>query len=97
MKRYRITSKVRFTIFIIAVVFVIMTLLGAAMPGPAANAAKVTYRTVEVDYGDTLWAIAKKHAPEGSSIRKFIYEIRDVNGLETSEIYAGQTILVPAA
>ncbi|MBQ1407593.1 MAG: LysM peptidoglycan-binding domain-containing protein [Eubacterium sp.] len=95
MKRYRIKSKVRFTVFMLIVMFVIMTLLGAALPGLAVDASKVTYKTVEVEYGDTLWAIAGKYKPDGRDVRSFVYEIKDINGLDDSGIYAGQKLLVP--
>ena len=97
MKSYRIKSKLRFTIFMLIVLLFVMTLLGAAAPRNTVNTSKVTYRTVEIAAGDTLWSLAEKYAPSARQVRKYVYEIKDVNGLETSDLYVGQLILVPIA
>ena len=79
------------------VLVAVMTLLGAAAPRTTVNTSKVTFQAVEVEYGDTLWSIAEKYAPSARQIRKFVYEIKDVNGMETSDLSEGQIILVPLA
>ncbi|GEM_PF-1867092 len=45
--------------------------------------------------GDTLWAIARSHAPEGMDIREYIYKLKNLNAMEQSVIYEGQVILLP--
>lgn len=48
-----------------------------------------------VEPGDTLWAIAKVHLPEGASLQSFIHEIRVLNGMTTSQLQAGQVLRIP--
>lgn len=45
-----------------------------------------------VSQGETLWSIAKQYIDEKTDIRKYIYEIEQLNNMETATIYAGQTI-----
>lgn len=63
----------------------------AAAPRGAAPVHEVT-----VLPGDTLWRIAAGVAGPGSDVRDVIAEIRELNGLATSGVVAGQQILVPA-
>lgn len=45
-----------------------------------------------VGYGDTLWGIASKHAPQGMDVREYIYELEKINGADVAQLKAGQTI-----
>ncbi len=61
--------------------------------------AKTQYETYEylVTKNDTLWTIASRIIPEGKNlnIRKVIYDIKEINCLEDSIIYSGQTLMLP--
>lgn len=48
-----------------------------------------------VEPGETLWAIAKSHLPEGAELAAFIHAIRQFNGMETSGLLAGQVLKIP--
>ena len=51
---------------------------------------------VYVEYGDTLWSIAKENmSPEYKNEAQLIDEIKKINHLYTDDIYAGDYILVP--
>ncbi|MDP5274027.1 LysM peptidoglycan-binding domain-containing protein [Chengkuizengella axinellae] len=50
---------------------------------------------IHVQSGDTLWSIAKLHRSETIDIRDFIYKIKDENGLKSSNLSIGQTIMIP--
>lgn len=100
MRHYRITSKFRFTIFVLVMMMAVLTLFGATTVkrGTAGDAVRTetrTYRTVTVCSRDTLWDIAGKYCPEDQDVRKFICEIREVNDLETSDIAVGEKLLIP--
>lgn len=41
--------------------------------------------------GETLWTIAENYCPEDMDIRRYIYEVKQVNGINGS-VSAGQTI-----
>lgn len=53
------------------------------------------YDTISIKSGDTLWDIAKQYCKSGD-IRKYIFEIRKINGLSgNSIIYAGDELRIP--
>ena len=51
--------------------------------------------TVHVVNGDTLWGIAYSHGAQGTSTYEVVEWIKDRNGLTTSELRPGASILVP--
>ena len=51
---------------------------------------------VTVHEGDSLWALAELHPVEGQSTSDVSSWIRQANGLESSTLYAGQQLVVPA-
>lgn len=48
-----------------------------------------------VNSGDTLWGLAKTHAPRGMDVRHYLAEILQENGLANVLIYPGQEIVLP--
>lgn len=50
---------------------------------------------VHVINGDTLWGIAYSHGAHGTSTYEVVEWIKDRNGLTTSELRPGASILVP--
>lgn len=59
----------------------------------------MTTKTITVASNDTLWNIAsnvKSNSKDKSlNINKVIYEIKDLNNLEDSNIYIGQSLEIP--
>ncbi len=54
-----------------------------------------TYNIIIQDK-DTLWNIASKVAKDNDiDIQKVIYDIKDVNNMSSSNIFDGQTLLIP--
>ncbi|MGN1166792.1 MAG: LysM peptidoglycan-binding domain-containing protein [Lachnospiraceae bacterium] len=54
------------------------------------------YKSIEIESGDTLWAIAKEFRGDHyDSIYDYIDEVMDINGLKTDEIHAGQYLTIP--
>lgn len=51
-------------------------------------------KSITVEKGDTLWSIANKYSQNGD-VRKFIYEVKKINNLNSSEIYQGCELLIP--
>ena len=56
------------------------------------SASPIEYETIIVAEGETLWSIAS--SLEGN-VRENIYNIKEVNNLQSSIIYVGQELLVP--
>lgn len=51
--------------------------------------------TVIVKCGDTLWGLAKIHAPRGMDLRRYLDEVLQENNLPDVLIYPGQEIILP--
>ncbi len=52
---------------------------------------------ITLEQHQTLWDIASKHAGDGQDIRKYIYEIRQLNGIsDPAGLQPGQVIRLPA-
>lgn len=63
----------------------------------AAPAAREPVAAVHVvKPGDTLWAIAKLHMPDGADIREYVYLLRETNGLSSAHLTPGQLLSIPA-
>ena len=95
--KYYIKYKVRFTTFIASILIIFAIMLGAIF-GTTVSGASVTkaYYVITVEPGDTLWSIASEYGSNRNDVRKLIYEISNLNELETSNIYIGQQLLIPA-
>lgn len=52
--------------------------------------------TIIVNDKDTLWNIASDISKDNNiDIQKVIYDIKEVNSIKSSNIYKGQTLLIP--
>jgi len=50
---------------------------------------------VTVCQGDTLWSIAETHIKPYGDIRAMMYNIKEKNGLSSSDLIVGQTLVIP--
>ena len=62
----------------------------------AESVSNVTYETVRVQSGDSLWSLAQEHPIEGLSTQETSDMIRNVNHLEHVSLDAGVHLKVPA-
>lgn len=62
----------------------------------AESVSNVTYETVRVQSGDSLWSLAQEHPIEGLSTQETSDMIRNVNHLEHGSLDAGAHLIVPA-
>ena len=93
-KRYRLKNKRRFAAFI--VLFVMITVFtGMIVNAGATSRVKDEYEIVKVRSGDSLWEIALNSATNKKDIREYIYDIKEINRLESDVIYTGQILLLP--
>jgi Tfp pilus assembly protein FimV len=53
-------------------------------------------RIVQVGSGDTLWDIASQLADDGQ-VRPMMEEIKQLNALDSTDLQAGQRLVVPAS
>lgn len=91
----RLTRRGRLAItLVVAVLLAAVAVVGARAAWAAPTSAPAT-ATVTVLPGQTLWQIASSSAP-GADPRDAIIEIRELNGLTGSQVFAGQVLTVPA-
>lgn len=60
----------------------------------------LTYKTITVNSGDTLWSIAQSEQLENDyykdlDIREIVYNIKEVNNLKTSNLNIQQNLKIP--
>ena len=60
----------------------------------------VTYKTIYVSSGETLWEIARIEAANNDyyankDIRNIVKEIKDINKLSSSNLFPGQELIIP--
>ena len=90
--RFPWTIFVAFTLF-----FVLATsIFSARHAAYAESVSNVTYETVRVQSGDSLWSLAQEHPIEGLSTQETSDMIRNVNHLEHGSLDAGAHLKVPA-
>ena len=95
-KRYRVTSKFRFTVFLVIMFLCISTGLSTVLGFNTVNSASMDqYHVVNVKSGDTLWNIACEYGPDDMDVRQVVYDICDANEIAADELTAGTKIIVP--
>ena len=58
------------------------------------------YKTITVNSGDTLWSIAQYEKNENayykdSDIRDIVYDIKEINNLNSSSLSINQSLKIP--
>ena len=85
------------TIVAVALFFVLATSVFSARHAAYADSvANVTYETVRVQSGDSLWSLAQEHPIDGLSTQETSDMIRSVNHLDRGSLDAGAVLKVPA-
>ena len=92
----RLTGRGRVVVTTLAVVAATFLTFASqqAVAGQGGGAVHVDTRTVVA--GETLWEIAGEYSHPGQDIRDVVDELAELNGLRTSDLRAGQELLVPA-
>ena len=84
----------------IALIIGITIVLIFIMTSKAFSHQEVTYKTVSVTYGDTLWDIAENEKKtnsyyKGCDIREIIHDIKQINNLENTYLSVNQILEIP--
>lgn len=93
-KVYRINGKRLFVnILFILSLFIIFNILTSQIFGKK----ELKTTDITVKSGDTLWGISSNICKDDSSlnIQEVIYDIKEINGLDSNEIVTGSSIYVP--
>lgn len=72
--------------------FVVQTGHDAAVRDRIASAPT---QAVRVHQGDTLWSLAEEYSIDGVSTRELVTWVEQANGLDSSALRPGQTLLIP--
>jgi len=95
-KKYIIKNRFRFitslTVMVLILSFAISALFGL---GTASGNDIQEYIQVQVQSGDTLWALAKKYGPSDMDCRRVVYEIEKINNVTPDTLVSGQILLIP--
>jgi len=95
-KTYRITSRFRFTAFVVLTIILLTTVINFALGlNTAASLTIQEYMYLDVMPGDTLWSIAQTYMADDLDVRQAVYELCELNNISASNLYAGMTIQVP--
>ncbi|MDO5302591.1 MAG: LysM peptidoglycan-binding domain-containing protein [Clostridia bacterium] len=96
MRKYRIKSKVRFTLFTVLAIIILITGFTTALGyNTVSSSSRDQYVQLKVKSGDTIWNIAEEYATPGTDVRKVVNYIYDLNEISADQLQAGQNIIVP--
>lgn len=92
----RLTRRGRLLVTLLcSAVVLAVAVVGARVAWADSSAAALATTQVTVLPGQTLWEIASTADPSADP-RDAVIEIRDLNGLPDSQVFAGQVLTVPA-
>lgn len=97
--KLRIVNKRRF-ITVLSTLALVIYFVVCSLNNKVSSNEIVTYKTVTVNSGDTLWSIAQNEQIENeyyknSDIRKIIFDIKELNNLKTSNLTIRQNLKIP--
>jgi hypothetical protein len=91
----KLTVRGRRVVALLALLPIVLAFLLIGTRAAQADASGPTTAVVKVEAGQSLWDVAVAIAPNEDP-RSTIWTIKALNGLETSEVQAGQALIVPA-
>lgn len=78
------------------VLFVLISIFGSVSGlFTAESTAKLQFKEVCADFGDTLWELACEYNSSEIDTRKLVENICKINNIENKVIYPGQLIKIP--
>lgn len=97
--KIKIVNHRKFRSRIILVVFILSCIV-FNINNSVSSEEKIEYKTVTVSNGDTLWSIAKSEQEtnqyyEKNDIREIISNIKEINNLNSSNLYSEQNLKIP--
>lgn len=92
----RLTRRGRIVVWVVALTAALGTgifLGGNAFADPVQRPQEILFHAVGT--GETLWDIARDHAPQRDP-RDVVQEIREVNNMASANLQVGEVLLIPA-
>lgn len=96
-KKYVIIDSKRFFMFVtlIFVICAIIITLIFSQSNAYSSVYNQRYKEYQILAGDNLWGISLENMPHDYDVRRMVYDIKELNNMETSSIYEGDTIKIP--
>jgi LysM repeat protein len=91
----KLTVRGRRVVALLALLPIFLAFLLIGTRAAQADSTGPTTAVVKVEAGQSLWDVAVAIAPNEDP-RSTIWTIKALNGLETSEVQAGQALIIPA-
>lgn len=93
----RLTRRGRLVVFVVSLflAFVVGMAIAAGSVATQESGAPEPTRVMTVGTGDTLWGISTELAGDGDT-RDMMRRIQSLNALDSGNLVAGQTLVVPA-
>lgn len=88
----RIVNRKKFIRSMAILIFLLIGLFNISIANTDKKEAEIIDYTITP--GETLWSIAGEYTPNSKDVRETIYEIKKLNNMTDSNIYAGQTIKI---
>lgn len=96
-------NKKKTNIKIKKIVFLILLVIGISLiffNNNSYSKVEVKYKTELISLGDTLWSIAKRESKnnkyyQDKDIREIVYDLKQLNNLQASDLVVGQEIKIP--
>lgn len=88
----RIVNRKKFIRSMAISIFLLIGLFNISIANTDKKEAEIIDYTITP--GETLWSIAGEYTPNSKDVRETIYEIKKLNNMTDSNIYAGQTIKI---
>ena len=96
MRRYRVSSKIRFSIFLAFIsVLILSTYMAFVGVTDAQGDTVERYEIISVNDGDSLWTLAKNHVPKDMDIREYVYHVAKYNDVDPGDLKPGEKIKLP--
>lgn len=90
VKKTNYSKFLAITVIILSIILLISVLSFKAM-----TEKEIYYKDIEIKNGQTLWQIAESEFGSDSNIRKYVYQIKQINNLKNSILSPGQVIKIP--
>ena len=101
IKRRKIKNKTNFKIRnMLLLLLAIMAVNAIFFNNNSYSKVEVSYKTELISSGDTLWSIAKRERKnnkyyQDKDVREIVYDLKQVNNLQASDLSIGQKIKIP--
>lgn len=82
-------------LLVITVITLSIILLISFLSFKAMTEKEIYYKDIEIKNGQTLWQIVESEFGSDINIRKYVYQIKQINNLENSKLTPGQVIKIP--